>query len=231
MKTAFWIAGVLCVALAGCGDDKGAAGTGGAGTGGAGGMTGGGGGAGAGGAAACASPGGAVTGAADAHCTMTVTINQASCGGAGGAGGMGGHDHGMAGMGGAGAGGEMGGEMYPPTMSNAEGDDDDCKYHLKWTSTAVCQNSDVFFTVTLTKKKDGMAAGGGKTSAEVYLDEMHPAPNSNQMTTETSPGVYKVGPIRFDKAGKWTVRFHTFEECADAEDSPHGHAAFYVNVP
>ncbi len=207
MKTGALLAGLLCMSLAACGDDKGAAG-----------------GAGGGGAAACASPGGAVMGAADAHCTMTVTINQAACTGGGGLGG--------AGAGGAGgAGGNMGGEMYPPTLSNAEGDDDDCKYHLKWTSTAVCQNSDVYFTVTLTRKKDSAAAAGGKTSAEVFLDEMHPAPNSNQVTSETAPGVYKVGPIRFDKAGKWTVRFHTFEQCADSEASPHGHAAFYVNVP
>ena len=49
--------------------------------------------------------------------------------------------------------------------------------------------------------------------------------------------MYKVGPIRFDAAGNapghyWTVRFHLYEECNDSpEDSPHGHAAFYVSVP
>jgi hypothetical protein len=41
-----------------------------------------------------------------------------------------------------------------------------------------------------------------------------------------------VGPIVFDQPGKWVVRFHFFENCDDlVEDSPHGHAAFYVQVP
>ena len=32
--------------------------------------------------------------------------------------------------------------------------------------------------------------------------------------------------------GKWTVRFHFNEICCDVNsDSPHGHAAFFVNVP
>ena len=39
-------------------------------------------------------------------------------------------------------------------------------------------------------------------------------------------------PINFDAAGDWTVRFHFYETCNDApEDSPHGHAAFFVHVP
>ena len=35
-------------------------------------------------------------------------------------------------------------------MFNAEGDDDDCKYHIIWTSTPVRENASVTFTVTLT---------------------------------------------------------------------------------
>ena len=58
------------------------------------------------------------------------------------------------------------------------------------------------------------------------------ASRNARSSTEIAPGVYKVGPIKFDAAGIWTVRFHFFEECGDArEDSPHGHAAFYVKVP
>jgi len=58
------------------------------------------------------------------------------------------------------------------------------------------------------------------------------APNTRPITKIISPGVYSVGPVRFDQAGRWTVRFHFFETCLDArEDSPHGHAAFYVDVP
>ena len=58
------------------------------------------------------------------------------------------------------------------------------------------------------------------------------APNSGQTTVEQGNGVYKVGPIQFSKSGKWIVRFH-FNECCsdDPMDSPHGHAAFWVNVP
>ena len=38
--------------------------------------------------------------------------------------------------------------------------------------------------------------------------------------------------VRFDAKGRWTVRFHLHEECADeAPDSPHGHIAFFIDVP
>ena len=65
-----------------------------------------------------------------------------------------------------------------------------------------------------------------------FLSDVHPAPNTDAKATATSAGTYTVGPIRFDAAGTWTVRFHVSEECTDvAEDSPHGHAAFFVRVP
>ena len=67
---------------------------------------------------------------------------------------------------------------------------------------------------------------------DVSLSISHGAPAPRNPSTEIAPGVYQVGPIKFDAPGTWTVRFHFFEECSDArEDSPHGHAAFYVNVP
>src|SRR5262245_48324669 len=67
----------------------------------------------------------AVTGAADSHCTETVEVSQAVCHqtpnpDAGSDAG----DHEHAGDGGAQS-------DYGPTMFNAEGDDDDCKYHIK----------------------------------------------------------------------------------------------------
>lgn len=54
--------------------------------------------------------------------------------------------------------------------------------------------------------------------------------------TETPPGsgVYRIGPETFfDVSGLWYVRFHFNENCCDGAnaDSPHGHAAYYVNVP
>jgi hypothetical protein len=127
---------------------------------------------------------------------------------------------------------DAGPAQYGTTLYNAEGDDDDCKYHVKFTSTAVRENTDVNFTVVATQKADGGPASGAKVNAEVFLNDTHPAPNSNQHTTENPPGTFLLGPVRFDAKGQWTVRFHLHEECADVlPDSPHGHVAFYMDVP
>jgi hypothetical protein len=168
----------------------------------------------------CGPNGGPVAGAADTHCkaadggTIVQAIDPASC-------------HPDAGV------SDAGEDMpdFGATLYNAEGDDDDCKYHVKFTSTAINQSAETTFTVTVTKKEDGSAATGAAVSAEVFLNEMHAAPNSGQKTTESAGGVYAVGPIKFDASGQWTVRFHISEECTDSEDSPHGHVAFFINVP
>jgi hypothetical protein len=121
---------------------------------------------------------------------------------------------------------------YGATLYNSAGDDDDCKYHVSFTETAVRRNQHVNFTVTATTKVDGQPATGADIIAEVFLNDTHPAPNSGQATSEKPGGVYDVGPIVFDAAGRWTVRFHLHEDCQDAtDDSPHGHAAFYIDVP
>ena len=121
---------------------------------------------------------------------------------------------------------------YGETMYNAEADDDDCKYHVKFTTTAVRQRTNVNFTVTATVKETGAAATSANLLAEVYLNETHPAPNTNQKTTEQSGGTYVVGPVQFDAPGQWTVRFHLHDNCSDEPaDSPHGHAAFLIGVP
>jgi hypothetical protein len=197
-------------------------------------------GAGAGGAGHAGPPGGPVAGPADAHCGAKVQpTSAAAChmppGAGGGTAGTGG---GMAGMG---AGGHsmhgmsgMGGMVmsYGPTLPNAEGDDDDCKYHVKWTSTDVYEDTDVTFTVVGTRKEDGAPLAGADPIAEVYLDDTHPAPSTAAKATEGPPGTYSISPIRFDAPGRWTVRFHFHPECSDmTPDSPHGHAAFYVQVP
>ncbi len=125
---------------------------------------------------------------------------------------------------------------YGDTMYNTMGDDDDCKYQVSYAVTPIRENADVTFTVTVKSNVDGSAVTGANTIAEVFLMDMqgntHPAPNSNVMTTESPNGVYTITPVHFDKPGMWTVRFHFFEECLDyLDDSPHGHAAFYVSVP
>ena len=101
---------------------------------------------------------------------------------------------------------------YGPTMTGTEGDDDDCKYHVKWQSTAVSENADVTFQIVATVKKDGTPLGGAKPYAEIYLNDTHPAPNTAVATTETTPGTYTIGPVRFDAAGNWNVRFHFHDE-------------------
>ena len=161
--------------------------------------------------------GGPVAGAADTHCTLpdggvqAQPVSQASC---------------------VPTGGDAGVIDYGETQFNSEGDDDDCKYHVRFSSTPVRQNTDVSFNVVATQKAGGAVATGAKVDAEVFLNTTHPAPNTTQHVTEGPAGTYNLGPIRFDATGRWTVRFHLFETCADdAADSPHGHIAFFVDVP
>lgn len=121
---------------------------------------------------------------------------------------------------------------YGPPLYNQDGYDDDCKYHVSFTSTPIRQNADVTFTVTVTSLDPAGPATGAKVYADVFLTPTHPAPLSDTKTTEAGPGVYQIGPIVFNAAGRWTVRFHMNEMCSDVPaDSPHGHAAFYVDVP
>lgn len=157
----------------------------------------------------------AVQGAVDAHCTGTTTVEAAACQAAP-------EEE---------TGDESGTSEYGPTRYNADSDDDDCKYHVAWKATPVGQNRDVSFTVTLTNKATGAPVTDAPVRLEIFLDEMTPAPNSSPKQTNGAPGEYTVGPVRFDKAGNWNVRFHFFENCNDNEHSPHGHAAFFVAVP
>ena len=148
--------------------------------------------------------------------------------------------------------GSGGGCPYGATMWGMKGDDDDCKYHVSWTSTPICETPDggtngVEFTVTAVKQTDGTPVTGGMYMMEAfttspgdasdpnYCDNTstHPSPTTNSPMTETTPGsgVYTV-KMQFDQPGQWTIRFHFHEECADVlSSSPHGHAAFYVTVP
>lgn len=117
-------------------------------------------------------------------------------------------------------------------MNGSEGDDDDCKYHIEWSSTPVCRDGNVTFTVTLTKKADGKPATGAHPYAEIVLPPSHTSPNTMPTSAEPQPGVYAIGPHKFDQPGKWYVRFHFYAECEDfPASSPHAHGAFFVNVP
>lgn len=175
-----------------------------------------------------AGTGGPVDGPADAHCgTKSQVVNAQNCNPPPGTGGGGG---GASAGTTTGAGGDA--SEYGPTLPNAEADDDDCKYHVKWTATDIRQNTDVTFTVVATTKADGKPLAAGEMDIEAFLNDTHPAPNSDTQVTEPQTGTYTMGPVKFDGPGKWTVRFHIHENCVDlTEDSPHGHVAFFVNVP
>jgi hypothetical protein len=180
-------------------------------------------------------------GAADDHCLgvdggeITQTVGTPSCCFAGDGGGG---DEGCA---------------WGATMYGMEADDDDCKYHLVWTTTPICEGapgSQVVVTVTyktrLTDAGAPLPLTGANpeietftttptsgTDAATYCDDgsLHPGPTSGNHLFEGPPGTYTANVV-FDQAGAWTMRFHFNEECADiAHDSPHGHAAFHVTVP
>lgn len=132
---------------------------------------------------------------------------------------------------------------YGDTLYNKSGRDDDCKYELSWVSTDIRKGEKVTFTVTAKdnagaalERIDAQKAGAKALSrVELYIPcqptHLAPAADLSAPITETMPGVYSVGPIVFDASGRWVVRFHFYEECVDSKTSPHGHAAFFVDVP
>ncbi len=137
--------------------------------------------------------------------------------------------------------GDAGMSEYGPTHAGSESDDDDCKYHIKWLATGATVTDDVYFQVDLTTKGDGkpashVVASNDPIVAEVFVDygdpaKNHGAPNSQPTSQETDvPGRYVVGPIRFDLAARWTVRFHIYPDCDDGDTSPHGHAAYFFDA-
>jgi hypothetical protein len=206
--------------------------------------------------ATCASPGGPNTsGPADTHCVGVTpqTVNPASCSVEdAGPDDAGPDDAGPAEDAGAvdaapvsddaGLEGQCGanGPDYGATMWGTSGKDDDCKYQVEYTSAPICENDGTYFVVTANYlTRDNAPVTGACTYAELCLNNTHPAPEidspppaGEQKVVEGPPGTYTIGPVQFDAPGIWTVRFHFNEICCDvANDSPHGHAAFYVNVP
>jgi hypothetical protein len=182
-------------------------------------------------AAACGSSGpsgpvgGPVTGAVDDHCFMNDALTKNKVGMC------------ITGPEETDAGAPDGGAVVPDEgepLFNSEGYDDDCKYHVSWTSTPVRKNELVTFTFTLEGLDPAGPVKGADIDTDVFLGDTHLAPNTGSKSTESpaDSGTYKIGPIKFDESGDWVVRFHFFETCSDAPaDSPHGHVAFHVNVP
>jgi hypothetical protein len=128
---------------------------------------------------------------------------------------------------------DAGTKPQPEILSGLEGDDVDCKYHVKWTANpGLCRNGGVTFTVIVTNKTDGKPATGAKPYGTFVLPPSRPAKGMPTNSVETSPGTYNIGPVIFDEKGKWLVEFHFYGECEETlDDSPHSHVSFFFNVP
>ena len=123
---------------------------------------------------------------------------------------------------------------YGPTMYGSAADDDDCKYFVSWTATPIKENADTYFTVTALRLADMAPASCAGIRPDVSLSITHGAPAPRESRDRDRPRRLQGRPhqVRRGRQPLWTVRFHLFEECSDSrEDSPHGHAAFYVKVP
>lgn len=122
-----------------------------------------------------------------------------------------------------------------PIQNGREADDDNCKYHVRFENTCVAVDQPVTFTLSLTRLVDGMpGAGANPAFPEIYLadDPTHLSPSNDIRADERSPGTYEIGPVVFDRTGRWVVRFHYFDTCSEIPaDSPHSHVAFYIDVP
>jgi hypothetical protein len=123
---------------------------------------------------------------------------------------------------------------FGDTRNNSAGNDDDCKYFVSFISSeGICATNRVYFTVSL---KDAIKmqpiAHAQNVRLEVFnTTTMAPVSTATSMTSETAAGVYKIGPISFSSSGNYTIRFHFYENCSATPSSPHGHAAFFINVP
>jgi hypothetical protein len=106
-----------------------------------------------------------------------------------------------------------------------EADDDNCLFHVKMTVPCVTSSQ----PVNLTFEMWNLGTTNPATGAAPYIEATigyHPAPNTNPMTTETD-GAYTIGPILFDRTGRWTITFHFY----DAIPSMHSHVSFHLDVP
>ena len=133
---------------------------------------------------------------------------------------------------------------YGDTLYNSSGDDDECKYHVSWTSTPIQKDQPFTLTVTATDKASGtpletialqVAGKPSLSRIEPYmpceLGHHTPAADYDAPVTRTAPGTFSIGPLVLDKSGRWIIRYHFYEECYDSTTTPHGHIAFFVNVP
>jgi hypothetical protein len=164
----------------------------------------------------CAGEGGPVDGPADGHCDGVdpVVVDPDACEAT------------------ASAPEETGSEAdeYGDPQFGTSGPDDDCKYHLTWSASKVTRHGPVDFSLTLMDLADMADAVGAEPRIEAFLDETTPA-ESPGTTHDDGGGKYTISGVTFGEKGRWTVRFHVYEDCVDGETSPHGHASFWLDVP
>ena len=131
--------------------------------------------------------------------------------------------------------GEAEEEDEHPILFGREADDDNCKYHVRFDNTCVALNEPVTFTLQLTRLFDDQPGTGTEPAyPEIFLadDVTHISPSNDITASEGPAGTYAIGPVLFDRSGRWVVRFHYFENCSEIpEDTPHSHVAFYIDVP
>jgi hypothetical protein len=197
---------------------------------------------------------GVVPGPVDAHCAdrplgvsdpSICLVSGASPGPSAGGADSGASPSGAAGLGTAGADCNLSHDSgYGDTLYNASGADDDCKYDVTWSATAIQKSQPFTLTVTATDKTTGapldsitdQAPGKPALSRiEPFMpcEPSHLAPTSDYAApvTRLGPGKFAVGPVVFDESGRWVVRYHFYEECLNNVTTPHAHIAFFVDVP
>jgi hypothetical protein len=107
----------------------------------------------------------------------------------------------------------------------SEADDDNCLYHAKVTVPCIQRDQDVTVTFDLRNIGTTTPATGADPQIDGSLGN-HPTPNTNPQTTEAN-GIYTIGPVRFDRAGRWILTFHVY----DPLPIMHSHVSFFVDVP
>jgi hypothetical protein len=115
--------------------------------------------------------------------------------------------------------------------ASLEVDDAECKYHVSL--RAICDGStrQLAFLADVTKRDEGTHA----TQAAPWLDAIqgntHPAPNAKRDYEELQPGVYRFGPVQFDRPGTWSLEMHVYGLCPNSPLSPHGHVYLEADIP
>jgi hypothetical protein len=119
-----------------------------------------------------------------------------------------------------------GGRGYSvPPHEGSEADDDDCFHHVKMTVPCIVRDQEVSFIFDIKNLGTMTPATGAAPTLDATIVN-HPYPSTNPTATENN-GVYTIGPVLFDRNGRWTATLHMY----DAIPTKHSHVSFYVDVP